>query len=243
MGTSSFFFLYSDDLLKGKTTNLLVVLSGRVASATTFNCKDDGPLGVVFDDTVQVGYETKLEDDGLINRSVNFLLQRKEAPWYLEDGTGRVNVVRAHDALGFDNTLKVYVEKSLGEFFESLLSPEEGSKVLYGQALKIGTSMTIVGEAVKDKAGNLMIQESKEQSLMVFSGENSFDKMVGNMKSNSEFYIFYSKIFGTVAVAIAVVYGVDFVRKVLLPFVWKKKDLGNNNRSENDNSDSEDTHQ
>lgn len=57
------------------------------------------------------------------------------------------------------------------------------------------------------------------------------------------FYIFYSKIFGTVAVAVAVVYGVDFVRKVLLPFVWKKKDLGNNNRSENDNSDSEDTHQ
>ncbi|CAL9215011.1 unnamed protein product [Arabidopsis halleri] len=87
-----------------------------------------------------------------------------------------------------------------------------------------------------------MIQKSKEQSLMVFSGENSFDKMVGNMKSNSEpFYIFYSKIFGTVAVAVAVVYGVDFVRKVLLPFVWKKKDLGNNNRSENDNSDSEDT--
>lgn len=57
------------------------------------------------------------------------------------------------------------------------------------------------------------------------------------------FYIFYYKIFGTVAVAVAVVYGVDFVRKVLLPFVWKKKDLGNNNRSENDNSDSEDTHQ
>ncbi|CAH8252336.1 unnamed protein product [Arabidopsis lyrata] len=115
--------------------------------------------------------------------------------------------------------------------------------VLYGQALNIGTSMTVVGEAVRDKAGNLMIQKSKEQSLMVFCGENSFDKMVGNMKSNSEFYIFYSKIFGTVAVAVAVVYGVDFVRKVLLPFVWKKKDLGNNNRSENDNSDSEDTHQ
>ncbi|CAL9215012.1 unnamed protein product [Arabidopsis halleri] len=49
MGTSSYIiFLYSDDLLKEKTTNLLVVLSGRVASATTFNCKDDGPLGVVF---------------------------------------------------------------------------------------------------------------------------------------------------------------------------------------------------
>lgn len=50
---------------------------------------------------------------------------------------------------------------------------------------------------------------------MIFSGEGSFDKMVANLKSNSEFYFFYSKIFGTIAVAIAVVKGVGFVRRVL----------------------------
>uniref|UniRef100_A0A0D3DPQ5 Uncharacterized protein n=1 Tax=Brassica oleracea var. oleracea TaxID=109376 RepID=A0A0D3DPQ5_BRAOL len=31
----------SDDLLKEKATNLLVVLSGKVASATPFNCKHE----------------------------------------------------------------------------------------------------------------------------------------------------------------------------------------------------------
>jgi len=38
--------------------------------------------------------------------------------------------------------------------------------------------------------------------------------------------VILAKIFGSIAVAIAVVYGVDYARKVLLPFVWKKKDLG-----------------
>ncbi|XP_019090997.1 PREDICTED: uncharacterized protein LOC104743308 [Camelina sativa] len=147
-----------DDLLKEKTTNLLVLVSGRVASAAPFICKFNGPLG-------------------------------------------------------------------LGVVFED--------KVICGHALNVGTSLTFVGEAVRDKAGNLMIQKSEEQRLMVFSEEGSFDKMVENMKSDSEFYIFYSKIFGTIAVAIVVMYGVDFVRKVVLPYVRKK-------RAENAESDSED---
>ncbi|KAG7654311.1 E3 Ubiquitin ligase GIDE-type [Arabidopsis suecica] len=151
------------DLLKEKTTNLLVLVSGRVAYATTFNSKDGDLLGVVFENTV-----------------------------------------------------------------------------IFGQALKVGTSLTFVGEAVRDKAGNLMIQKSKEQSLIVFSEESSFDEMVNNMKSQSELCVILAKIFGSIAVAIAVVYGVDYARKVLLPFVWKKKDLGESS-SQNGSSDSEDT--
>ncbi|CAD5312730.1 unnamed protein product [Arabidopsis thaliana] len=133
-----------------------------------------------------------------------------------EDSTGRVNVVGAEGALGFIEI------------------------VIFGQALKVGTSLTFVGEAVRDKAGNLMIQKSKEQSLIVFSEESSFDEMVNNMKSQSELCVMLAKIFGSIAVAIAVVYGVDYARKVLLPFVWKKKDLGDSS-SQNGSSDSEDT--
>ncbi|XP_019094406.1 PREDICTED: uncharacterized protein LOC104755772, partial [Camelina sativa] len=148
---------------------------------------------------------------------------------------GRVKVVDARHAVRFDKTVQPFVVKPLrlGEFFNSLISPEKGSKVICGHALNVGTSLTFVGEAVRDKAGNLMIQKSEEQRLMVFSEEGSFDKMVANMKSDSEFYIFYSKIFGTIAVAIVVMYGVDFVRKVVLPYVRKK-------RAENAESDSED---
>lgn len=46
--------MFSDDLLKEKTTNLLVLVSGRVASATTFNSKDGDLLGVVFENTVRL---------------------------------------------------------------------------------------------------------------------------------------------------------------------------------------------
>lgn len=48
------------------------------------------------------------------------------------------------------------------------------------------------------------------------------------------FYIFYSKIFGGIAVAVAVMYGVDFLRR------WKKKNFGNK-RPKNAKSDSEGT--
>ncbi|VVB09170.1 unnamed protein product [Arabis nemorensis] len=214
-----------DDLLKGKTMNPLVVVSGRVASAAPFECKHNGPLGFVYENKFEVDSDLKWVDGELMDMSINVLLRAKQTPWYLEDNTGRVNVVVGYDAVGFSKILKEYVGlpnmKSESDFCEIILSAKEGSKVVYRDALDIGRYLTFVGEAARDKAGNLMIQKPKEQPFRVFDGEGSFDKMVDKLKSNSEFYIFYSKIFGTVAVAVAIVYGVDFIR-------WKKKNSGNN---------------
>ncbi|CAH8389005.1 unnamed protein product [Eruca vesicaria subsp. sativa] len=227
-------FKLLDDLLKEKATNLLVAVSGKVASATPFNCKhDNDSSGDVFEAKFEMGYETKLDNDGgLINKSHNFLFQIKDTPWYLEDSTGAlVKVVRAELADGYVDLLKPQFDMtlSINEIFQRFENPQEGSKVICRGALDTGTSLTIVGEAVRDEAGNLMIQKPKEQSFRIFNGEGSFDKMVANLKSNSEFYFFYSKIFGTIAVAIAVMKGVTFIRKVL------------RERSETTDSDSEDT--
>ncbi|XP_056848499.1 E3 ubiquitin-protein ligase SP1-like [Raphanus sativus] len=222
-----------DDLLKEKATNLLAVVSGKVASATPFNCKhddNDSSSGDVFEAKFEMGYETKLDDDGgLINKCHNFLFQIKDTPWYLEDGTGMVKVVRAELADGYIDILKPQFDmSSMIEIFQRFQNPQEGSKVICRGALDTGTSLTIVGEVARDEAGTLTIQKPMEQSFKVFSGEGSFDKMVANLKSNSEFYFFYSKIFGTIAVAIAVVKGVGFVRRVL------------RERAENADSDNED---
>ncbi|CAH8389112.1 unnamed protein product [Eruca vesicaria subsp. sativa] len=225
-------FKWLDDFLKEKATKLLVVVSGKVASATPLNCKpDDASSGDVFEAKFEMGYETKLDDDGgLINRCHNFLFQIKDTAWYLEDGTGLVKVVRAELADGYVDILKPQFDFSLiFEVFQRFHKPQEGSKVIFRSALETGTSLTIIGEAARDEAGNVTIQKPKEQSFRIFSGEGSFDKMVGNLKSNSEFYFFYSKIFGTIAVAIAVMKGVTFIRRVL------------RERSETTDSDSEDT--
>ncbi|KAF2597919.1 hypothetical protein F2Q68_00008950 [Brassica cretica] len=175
-----------DELLKEKATNLLVVLSGKVASATPINCKhENGPLGAVVHE---------------------------------EDSTGLVKVVGAEFADGYvAAAMKPKSAIPRDEFFKWFLKPPEGSSkvVIYRSALDTGTFLTVVGEAARDEAGNLTIQKPSEHSFMVFGGEGSFDKMVGKLKSNSEFYFFCSKIFGTIAFAIVVFKGVSFIRRVL----------------------------
>ncbi|KAL0797808.1 hypothetical protein Bca101_052982 [Brassica carinata] len=202
-------FKWLDELLKEKATNLLVVVSGKVASPTPFNCKNDnGPMGAVFEATLEMGFETKLEDDGgLLNNSFKCLFQVKDTPWYLEDSTGQVKVVGLELATGFLDTLKPQFDMSPSEIFHKIEKREQGTKLICRGSLDTGTSLTIVGEAARDEAGSLTIQKPNEHSFMVFIGESSFDEMVGKLKSNSEFYFFYSKIFGTIAVAIAVMKG------------------------------------
>ncbi|KAG7597024.1 E3 Ubiquitin ligase GIDE-type [Arabidopsis suecica] len=235
-----------DELLAKNTTNLLVVVSGRVGSAAPLNCKHNGLLSVLVEEKAKLDCEIKLEGGGLIEKSLKFLLHQKETPWYLEDSTGQVNVVGVEDALGFNGILNKYeIHIPASELLKMVIIPE-GTKVLkhdcHGRALNIGTFLTFLGEAVRDKAGNVMIQRPKEQSLLVYSGEGSFENMVDKLKSMSEDFIGLGKIMGTIGVAVAVMYGVHCIIRVLLPFLWEKIDLGNR-RSENAKSDRGKNHQ
>ncbi|EOA36944.1 hypothetical protein CARUB_v10009854mg [Capsella rubella] len=227
-----------DELLAENTTNLLVVVSGRVGSAAPLNC--NGLLGVLVKEKAKLEGELELENGGSIETSFKFLLREKETPWYLEDSTGQVNVLGVQDAEGFYGILNEYVlDMPASELLNGVVLPQ-GTKVLkhncHGRALNIGTFLTFVGEAVKDKAGNVMIQSPKEQPFRVYSGEGSFDSMIDELKSVSEVNILIGKIFGTIAVALAVLYGVEYIRTVLLPFVWKKKELRNRSKKPKSNS-------
>ncbi|CAH2037711.1 unnamed protein product [Thlaspi arvense] len=216
-----------EDLLTEKPRGLLVVVSGSVASAAPFVCKDNDIL------QAELHLKIKVEDGGFIDKTISYLLQRKETPWHLEDSTGRVNIVGAQDALGFDATLQKYrLDRPAAEILDSLAKPE-GAMVsahsLYGRALNVGTFLTFVGEAVRDKAGNLMIRKPKEESFMVFSGEGSFDKMVNYIKSESEHHLLFYKISATIAVALAVMYGVDLIMGLC---VGSESDSEENHREE-----------
>ncbi|KAL0672545.1 hypothetical protein Bca4012_000525 [Brassica carinata] len=145
------------DYLQGDTTNILVVVSGKVGSAEPLNCKQ-GLLSVFVEEK--------------------------------EDNTGRVNVVEAESAVGFRDILNKYpLNIPSSEIFKKLVKPK-GFKVLkyccHESALNIGASLTFVGEAVRDKAGNIMIQRPKDLSFLVFGGEGSFNKMVSHRKANAD---------------------------------------------------------
>ncbi|CAN6896069.1 unnamed protein product [Brassica oleracea] len=158
-----------DDLLKEKATNLLVVLSGKVASATPFNCKheNDSSSGDVFEAKVKNSFNSLAWWVSLINKSHNFLLQIKETPWYLEDGTGLVKVVRAELADGYVDTLKPQFDmSSMSEIFQRFENPQEGSKVICRGALDTATSLTIIGEAARDESGTLSLFKSPRNSLL-----------------------------------------------------------------------------
>lgn len=74
-------FVFSDDLLAKNTTNLLVLVSGRVGSAAPLDCKHNGLLGVLVEETVKIAFVklascyVRLLSDGVIASCVlNFLL-------------------------------------------------------------------------------------------------------------------------------------------------------------------------
>ncbi|XP_010458950.1 PREDICTED: E3 ubiquitin-protein ligase SPL1-like [Camelina sativa] len=190
-----------DELLAKNTTSLLVVVSGRVGSAAALNCKNNGLLGVLVKEQAKVDCKIELEDGSLVKTSLNFLLRQEETPWYLEDNTGhQVNVLGVEDAVGFHGIFNRYpFDMPASELFEGVVLPQ-GTKVLehncHGRALNIGTYLTFVGKAVKDKAGNLVIQGPKGRSLRVFKGEGSFESMVDKLKSKSEACMMMGKIFG-----------------------------------------------
>ncbi|CAF2119271.1 unnamed protein product [Brassica napus] len=108
-----------------------------------------------------------------------------------EDNTGHcVNVVGAESAVVFRDILNKYpLNITSIEILKKLVKPE-GFKVLkyccHEIALNIGASLTFVGEAVRDKAGNIMIQRPKDLSFLVFVGEDSFNKMVSDRESNAK---------------------------------------------------------
>ncbi|CAH8391427.1 unnamed protein product [Eruca vesicaria subsp. sativa] len=100
-------------------------------------------------------------------------VRRKEVPWYLDDGTTRVYVCGYQGAQGFYDTLKEY-------FSTEPITDVDCQKCL--QVLEIGTYLTVVGRAVRDKDGARMIG----QAYQFFNGHIQLDEFVTDLKSDLE---------------------------------------------------------
>nr|KJB42039.1 hypothetical protein B456_007G133700 [Gossypium raimondii] len=185
-----------------KMIPIIVTISGRVGSETPINCRHSGLRGVIVEGTAEQHFLKHNDAGSWIQDSALMLSMCKEVPWYLvrtyfslpvyfdfyaeityDDETGRVYVVGARGAVGFALTVG-------SEVFE-----ESGRSIMLGvkrieQVLPTGSSLTVVGEAVKDDIGTIRIQ--KPQKGPFYVSPKSIDQLVSNLGKWARWYKYAS---------------------------------------------------
>ncbi|KAH7676901.1 putative E3 ubiquitin ligase protein [Dioscorea alata] len=187
---------------------LVVSVSGRVGSVTPINCKHSGLRGVIVEETAKQHF-LKRNGAGLwVQDSALMLSMSREVPWYLDDGTGRVYVVGARDASGLVLTVATEV------FEESGLSLVRGLKMLgikrVERVLPTGTSLTVIGEAVKDDVGNIRIQRPHKGEEFYVSLKN-IDQLILYMGKWATWYKYASYGFSLFGIYLLAKHAVQFI--------------------------------
>ncbi|KAM5563810.1 E3 ubiquitin-protein ligase SP1 [Rosa sericea] len=165
---------------------LVVAISGRVSSDTPITCEFSGLRGVVVEETAEQHFLKHNDAGSWIQDSALMLSMSKEVPWYLDDGTGRVHVVGARGATGF--SLPVASE---------MLGVKRIERVL-----PTGTSLSVVGEAVKDDIGTIRIQRPHKGPFYI--SPKTIDQLIANLGKWARLYKYASlglSVFGVYLIA------------------------------------------
>ncbi|CAL4914491.1 unnamed protein product [Urochloa decumbens] len=140
--------------------------------------------------------EKKKDDEEWIRCSEQISSKRKEVPWYLDDGTGRVEVAGARNADGF-------ILRLASEDFEKqprTCGCESSIKILGLRrtewTLPTGTNLNVVGEAVKGDSGEILIKRPRNGGPFHIS-RSSIDKIVSNLGSDARWCHFWAVTFAT----------------------------------------------
>ncbi|KAL1072119.1 hypothetical protein V6Z11_D11G132700 [Gossypium hirsutum] len=181
--------------LESKMIPIIVTISGRVGSETPINCQHSGLRGVIVEGTAEQHFLKHNDAGSWIQDSALMLSMCKEVPWYLDDETGRVYVVGARGAVGFALTVGSEVfEESGRSIVRGTLDYLQGLKMLgvkrIEQVLPTGSSLTVVGEAVKDDIGTIRIQ--KPQKGPFYVSPKSIDQLVSNLGKWTRWYKYAS---------------------------------------------------
>ncbi|CAL9245316.1 unnamed protein product [Arabidopsis halleri] len=197
------------DLVEGK----IIAVSGIVGSHTPIKCEHSDTLCVFVHETAQQLFLKRNWLFSWVEDSKWMLPQAKEVPWYLDDGTGRVNVVGAENAMAL--ALKVG-----GEVFEGSKPSADCLKglVMLGvrrteHVLPIGTPVTVVGEAVKDGIRGFRIQ--KPEKGLFFVSPVPLDKIISPLGK-------WLRRVKYVSVGITVV-GVILISKPVIEYILERR--------------------
>lgn len=186
---------------------LVVTISGRVGSETPINCEFSGLRGVIVEETAEQHFLKHNDAGSWIQDSALMLSMSKEVPWYLDDGSSRVYVVGARNASGFVLPVGSEVfEESGRSLVRGTLDYLQGLKMLgvkrIERVLPTGTSLTVVGEAVKDDVGTVRIQQPHKGPFYV--SPRAIDQLIANLGKWARWYKYASMgltVFGAYLIA------------------------------------------
>ncbi|GKU86658.1 hypothetical protein SLEP1_g1155 [Rubroshorea leprosula] len=176
---------------ESKVHPLIVTISGRVGSETPIKCEQSGLRAVIEEETIEQHFLKHNDSGSWIQDSALMLAMNKEVPWYLDDGTGRVYVVGARGGAGFELTVASEVFQKSGQSLVcGALDDLQGLKMLgvkhIERVLPAGTSLTVVGEAVKDDIGKIQIQKPHEGPFYI--SPQTIDELVSNLGKWARWY-------------------------------------------------------
>ncbi|KAF9669406.1 hypothetical protein SADUNF_Sadunf14G0104400 [Salix dunnii] len=193
--------------IESKVLPLVVAISGRVGAESPISCEFSGLRGVIVEETAEQHFLKHNDAGSWIQDSALMLSMSKEVPWYLDDGTDQVYVVGARGASGFVLTVGSEVfEESGRSLVRGTLDYLQGLKMLgvkrIERVLPTGTSLTVVGEAVKDDIGTVRIQRPHKGPFYV--SPKSIDELIGNLGKWARWYKYASlglTVFGAFLIA------------------------------------------
>ncbi|XVF21827.1 hypothetical protein REPUB_Repub12eG0123300 [Reevesia pubescens] len=204
--------------LESKVLPLIVTISGRVGSETPISCENSKLRGVIVEETAEQHFLKHNDAGSWIQDSALMLSMSKEVPWYLDDGTGRVYVVGARGAAGFALTVgSEMFEESGRSIVRGTLDYLQGLKMLgvkrIERVLPTGSSLTVVGEAVKDDIGTIRIQKPHKGPFYV--SPKSIDQLISNLGKWARWYKYTS--FGLT------IFGVFLITKHAIHYVLERR--------------------
>ncbi|KAG7530041.1 E3 Ubiquitin ligase GIDE-type [Arabidopsis thaliana x Arabidopsis arenosa] len=191
----------------------IIAVSGIVGSHTPIKCEHSDTLCVFLEEKAQQLFLKRNWLFSWVEDSKWMLPQTKEVPWYLDDGTGCVNVVGAENAIAL-------ALKAGGEVFEGSKPSSDCLKglVMLGvrrteHVLPIGTPVTVVGEAVKDGIRGFRIQ--KPEKGLFFVSPVPLDKIISPLGK-------WLRRFKYVYVGLTVV-GVILISKPVIEYILERR--------------------
>lgn len=171
--------------------SMLVAVVGRVGSEQPIKCQQSLLRVVILEEIAEQFYLKHMDTGSWVQESALLLCKSRSVPWFLEDSSGRVNVVGAKKAVGLELTVAsdVYEEKE-SSIIRGSIEYVQGIKSLgvkrVEKVLPIGTNLTVVGEAVLDAKGSVQVQ--KPQKGHLFVSPKSLDQLISNLGKWSRLY-------------------------------------------------------